>query len=76
MYAHLVKAIRKLISEDDWSVEISHVYYEVNTFVDKLAKHGHSLPISVVIFDRVPFFISLDYFADSFGYCRPQTMYV
>ena len=52
------------------------VYCEANTSVDKLTKHGHSLPIGVEPFDGVLFFISLGCFVDLFGYCKPQTMYV
>lgn len=43
-----------LIENHDWNVIVRHIYKEANTYVDKLAKHGHNLPVGLVIFDRLP----------------------
>ena len=56
--APLVGAIRILILEGDWNVEVSLVYCEANFCADKLVKHGHSLPVDVVVFEDLSQFIS------------------
>ena len=40
VYAPLLDALRKLITIEDWCVEVSLVYREANVCVDKLAKMG------------------------------------
>ena len=58
MHVPLAYTIRKMIINEDWNVEIYHVYREANYFVDKLATYGHSLSIGVTFLDRLATFLS------------------
>ena len=69
-HAPLIKALRRLMFEGNWNIEISHVYREANTCANKLAKHGHTLQLGTVVFNNVSAFISLGFFADSLGSCK------
>ena len=59
------------MTESDLIVEASHAYHEANAYADKLAKFGHSIQLGTMVFDRLTPFISLEFFVDSSGTCRP-----
>ena len=62
----LVKAIR-LILDKDWIVNISHVYRDINSCADLLAKHGHEVDTGVQFFVSLPAFVSVSFFADLYA---------
>lgn len=57
MERNLILHIRVMISQD-LSVQVKHVYREVNYCVDALARRGINLPKPKCIFDICPRFIS------------------
>ena len=62
-YSTLVKAICLILSRD-WIVQVSHVYREINSCADLLAKHGHVVNIGVTYFVSLPSFVSVSFLAD------------
>ena len=44
--------------------------------VDRLAKHGHKLPLGITFFDSMPGCISLEFFTDLTGQGYPRTVFV
>ena len=72
-YSSLVYAINRLRNQN-WNVEIKLVYREANMCADRLAKHGHSLPLGITLFDSLPACISLEFFTDLIGQGYPRTI--
>ena len=58
VHSALISSIRELLSRD-WTVSVNHVYREVNSCADDLAKLGHRLPSVLTSFDKLRACISL-----------------
>ena len=70
----LVNAVRILMEQFNGNVVVRHIYREANACADGLAKHGHSLPLGVVFFERVPSCIFLEFLVELSRLARLRIM--
>lgn len=76
VYVSLVDAAGNMITKGDWNVEVSPLYREANVCADKLAKYGYTLHLGVVVFDRLPPFLSQEFLSNSSRTCRPRIVHL
>lgn len=52
--AHLINYCRLMLSKDDWTVRVTHIYREGNRAADWLANHGVAQPLRTRILEDTP----------------------
>lgn len=68
----LLQEICHLLSLDDWSASVHHVFREANRSADFLANLGHEGPFQCVFLDPVPASLRLILFEDRIGSSLPR----
>ena len=63
----MISAIKDFLDQD-WNIEINHVYRKNNRCAYKLAKMSHRLPLDLTFYDNLSVCIFLEYLATRSGF--------